>query len=162
MQDRLDAVRQKLEREILKVRYELEVDIPKRIEEARMKGDLTENAEYDSAKEQQDYMQVRLLQLTHRHAKLANVDLSQVDPTKVGLYSLVDLEEPDNGKSYTYELVLPEEMDIKKGMISILSPIGQQLRGHGVGDMVTIETPARTFIVNIKGFTSILGERIEI
>lgn len=90
---------------------------------------MSENAEYETAKEHQGYLTVRMMQLTQRHEKLSKVDLSQVDPLTVGLYSMVDLEEVETGKTYTYELVLPEEMNIKKGMISILSPIGQQLRG---------------------------------
>lgn len=161
MEDRLQAVRMKLENEIAEVRHELEVDLPLRIEEARKKGDLSENAEYETAKEHQGYLTVRMMQLTQRHEKLSKVDLSQVDPLTVGLYSMVDLEEVETGKTYTYELVLPEEMNIKKGMISILSPIGQQLRGKKPGEVVTMTTPARTFDIKILGFTNIVGERLD-
>ena len=79
----------------------------------------------------------------------------------MGLYSVVDLEEVENGKKYSYELVLAEEMDVKAGLISILSPIGQQLRGAKAGATVPIKTPAREFKVKILGFVNILGERIE-
>lgn len=159
MEDRIAAVRNKLEEEIARTRHEYEVELPKRIEEARAKGDLSENAEYESAKERQGYLAVRLMQLQHRVSKLSGIDLSQIDKTSVGLYSVVDLEEVDNGKQYAYELVLAEEMDIKKGMISILSPIGQQLRGTKAGEVVTAQTPARTFDLKVLGFTNILGER---
>jgi len=161
MQDRIDAVRKQLIAEIAEATHEMEVDLPKRIDEARQKGDLSENAEYEAAKERQNYLAVYLLQLQRRHAKLANIDLDQVDKMTVGLYSIVDLEEVANAKKYTYELVLPEEMDIKKGMISIMSPIGQQLRGSKAGKVVSIKTPARTFDLKIHGFTNILGDRFD-
>lgn len=158
MQERIDAIRKKLEDEIAELRHEFEVDLPERIEEARSKGDLSENAEYDAAKDRQGQVHLRLLQLQHRHSKLSGIELNQIDPEHVGLYSVVQLEEVDNGKSYSYELVLPEEMDMKKGMISIMSPIGQQLRGAGAGQTITINTPARTFDIKILSFTNILGE----
>jgi len=161
MKDRIEAVRKKLEDEIKEARHEYEVDLPKRIEEARSKGDLSENAEYESAKERQAYLAVFLKQLQHRYAKLSSIDLDDIDKSSVGLYSQVDLEEVDNGKQYSYELVLAEEMDITKGMISILSPIGQQLRGAKAGETVTIKTPARTFDVKVRAFTNILGERYD-
>jgi len=161
MQDRIDAVRKQLETEMGEVAHEIEVELPIRIDEARQKGDLSENAEYESAKERQAYLAVYLLQLKKRHAKLAKIDLNDIDKNTVGLYSVVEIEEVDNGKSYTYELVLPDEMNIKKGMISIMSPIGQQLRGGNSGDTITIKTPARTFDVKIIGFTNILGEKFD-
>jgi transcription elongation factor GreA len=161
MKERIDAVRRKLEDEIAELRHEFEVELPKRIDEARSKGDLSENAEYDSAKERQEYVQVRLLQLQHRHSKLSGINLDEVNTQAIGLYSTVDLEEVGDAKRYTYELVLPEEMDLKAGRISILSPIGQQLRDVQAGETVTINTPARTFDVKVMGFTSILGERFE-
>ncbi|MDP8208407.1 MAG: GreA/GreB family elongation factor [Candidatus Electryonea clarkiae] len=161
MKERIQAVRQKLEDEIAEARYEFEVELPIRIEEARSKGDLSENAEYDAAKERQGYVHLRLMQLQHRHKKLSGIDLNDVDPKTVGLYSVVDLKEVESGKEYSYELVLPEEMDIKKGMISIMSPIGQQLRGKSVSETVEIQTPARTFEIKILTFTNILGEKVE-
>ncbi len=161
MKDRIEAVRKKLEDEIAEVSHELEVELPVRIDEARQKGDLSENAEYEAAKERQSYLAVRLVQLQHRHSKLAGIDLSQIDKSAVGLYSVVDLEETADGKRYSYELVLPEEMDFDKGMISIMSPVGQQLRGKKAGETVSIKTPARTFDVKVQAFTNILGERFE-
>lgn len=161
MKDRIEAVRKALEDEINSTRHELEVELPERIDEARQKGDLSENAEYEAAKERQSYLAVRLLQLQHRHAKLSGIDLNDVDKTSVGLYSVVDLVETESKHTYSYELVLPEEMDIKKGMISIMSPIGQQLRGKKANQTVTIKTPARTFGVVVTAFTNILGERFE-
>ncbi|MCB2211072.1 GreA/GreB family elongation factor [bacterium] len=161
MNERIEAVRKTLEKEIAEVTHELEVDLPIRIDEARQKGDLSENAEYESAKERQNYCAVRLQQLRHRHQRLASIDLNDVDKKSVGLYSVVDLEEVANGKRYSYELVLAEEMDVKKGMISILSPIGQQLRGAKAGKTVEITTPARTFKLKVHAFTNILGERFD-
>ncbi|MFH0881952.1 MAG: GreA/GreB family elongation factor [bacterium] len=161
MKERIDAIRRKLENEIGEVTHELEVELPKRIDEARSKGDLSENAEYHAAKELQGYLAVRLLQLHHRHSKLMAINLDDVDKTSVGLYSVVDLEEVENGKRYSYELVLAEEMDVKAGLISILSPVGQQLRGAKADEIVSITTPARKFNVKVLGFVNILGERFD-
>ncbi len=161
MKERIDAVRRKLENEIHEITHELEVELPKRIDEARSKGDLSENAEYHAAKELQNYLAVRLMQLRHRHSKLMAINLDDVDKQSVGLYSVVELEESGNGKRYSYELVLAEEMDVGAGLISILSPIGQQLRGAKAGDLVPITTPARTFEVKVLGFTNILGQRFD-
>ncbi len=161
MHDRIAAVRGKLEKEIAEILHELEVELPKRIEEARAKGDLSENAEYETAKDRQNYLHIRLLQLQRRHSKLSGIELDQIDPLTIGLYSIVDLEEVDGDSNYSYELVLPEEMDLNKDMVSIMSPIGQQLRGKSAGDTVTLTTPARTFDVHVSSFTNILGERHE-
>jgi transcription elongation factor GreA len=161
MTDRVEKVRKQLESEIATITHELEVELPIRIDEARQKGDLSENAEYEAAKERQNYCAVRLQQLRKRHMRLVTIDLNDVDKTSVGLYSTVDLEEIKDGKKYTYELVLAEEMNVKKGMISILSPIGQRLRGAKAGKTVSIETPARTFKLKVHGFTNILGERFD-
>ncbi|GBE31026.1 transcription elongation factor GreA [bacterium BMS3Bbin04] len=161
MNDRVEAVRKELQQEIAVITRELEVDLPVRIDEARQKGDLSENAEYEAAKERQNYCAIRLQQLRHRHMRLATIDLNDVDKNTVGLYSVVDLEEIESNKKYTYELVLAEEMNVKKGMISILSPIGQQLRGTKPGQTVTIKTPARTFDLKVHRFTNILGERLD-
>lgn len=161
MKERIDAIRRSLEQEIAAVRHEIEVELPKRIDEARSKGDLSENAEYESAKDEQRYQAIRMLQLQHRLTKLSQINLEDVDKTSVGLYSVVDLEEVGADRHVTYELVLAEEMDAKNGMISILSPVGQQLRGAKAGDTVTITTPARTFKMKVHGFTNILGERFD-
>lgn len=161
MKERIDAIRRDLEQEIAAVRHEIEVELPKRIDEARSKGDLSENAEYESAKDEQRYQAIRMLQLQHRLTKLSQINLEDVDKTSVGLYSVVDLEEVGADRHVTYELVLAEEMDAKNGMISILSPVGQQLRGAKAGDTVTITTPARTFKMKVHGFTNILGERFD-
>ncbi|MBS1261879.1 MAG: Transcription elongation factor GreA [Calditrichaeota bacterium] len=159
--ERIDAIRQSLQHEIAAVRRELEVELPVRIDEARQKGDLSENAEYEAARERQSYLSVRLMQLRHRLSRLSAIDLNEIDKSSVGLYSVADLEETGNGARYSYELVLAEEMDVNKGMISILSPVGQQLRGAKAGETVTVETPARTFELKVLGFTNILGERYE-
>lgn len=161
MKERIDAIRRDLEKEIAAVQHEIEVELPKRIDEARSKGDLSENAEYESAKDEQRYQAIRMLQLQHRLTKLSQINLEDVDKTSVGLYSVVDLEEVGADRHVTYELVLAEEMDAKNGMISILSPVGQQLRGAKAGDTVTITTPARSFKMKVHGFTNILGERFD-
>jgi len=161
MKERIDKLRHQLEVEIQEVIHELEVELPIRIDEARSKGDLSENAEYHAAKDLQRYLAIRVLQLQHRVSKLSGINLDDIDKTSVGLYSVVDLEEAKDNKRYTYELVLAEEMDVKKGMISIMSPIGQQLRGSKAGQTVTITTPSRVFDLKVLAFTNILGERYE-
>ncbi len=161
MQERIDVIRKELEAELTDLLHELEVDLPIRIDEARSKGDLSENAEYSAAKERQRYVSARMVMLQNRLTKIGSIDLSQVDHDSIGLYSTVELLETESGREYTYELVIPEEMDVKKGMISIASPIGQQLRGKKAGKKVKLTTPARTFTVKVKRFTNIAGKDFE-
>jgi transcription elongation factor GreA len=133
---------QKLKDEIEQL---ITVERPKishQIAEARDKGDLSENAEYDAAKEAQGLLELRISKM---QAKLANariIDESKMDSSKVLLLSTVSIKNLKNGTTMKYTLVPEEEADLKKGKISVESPISKGLLGKSVGDQVDISVPA--------------------
>jgi transcription elongation factor GreA len=135
-------VRKKLQDELNIIERELRVDLPKEILRAREHGDLSENAEYKSAKERQSFVEGRKAQLQQRLAALSLVNLDKIPTDKAAYGSKVVLYEYETEKEIEYRLVSSEESDISKGMISITSPIGRSLVGKTVGDSIEIVTPS--------------------
>lgn len=126
--------------------------ISAQIAEARDKGDLSENAEYDAAKEAQGLLEAKIAQLKEIISNARIVDESQLDTSKALILSKVTIKNLANGKEMTYTLVAPKEADLKSGKISVESPIGKGLLGKSVGDQAEIQVPSGivTFeIVNI-------------
>ncbi|MEM6344975.1 MAG: transcription elongation factor GreA [Bacteroidota bacterium] len=112
------------------------------IQEAREKGDLSENAEYDAAKEKQGLLEMRIAKLEEALATARVLDESEVDLTKAYILSTVKLKNLKMKKVFTYTLVSEEEADIKTNRISVKSPVGKAVLGKAVGDIVSIEVPA--------------------
>lgn len=112
------------------------------IAEARAKGDLSENAEYDAAKEAQGHLETRIAKIEDTLARARLVDESQVDTSKAYILSDVRVENMGNGAEQTYTLVAEQEADIAKGKISVDSPVGKGLLGKEEGDEVEITVPA--------------------
>ena len=137
----MKEAKKKLADEIRKLDRELKEEIPKALKTAADMGDLSENAEYQAAKERQSYLQARLGQLRDRLSKLSMINLSKVPTDRVSYGSKVVLLDLDTDKEVTYKLVSIEESDVKKGLISTTSPIGKSLMGHEEGDEVQIQTP---------------------
>lgn len=137
----LKQAKKKLEDEVRKLEKELREELPEALGKAIEMGDLRENAEYQTAKERQSYVQARLSQLRERLAQLSLVDLSKIPPDKVSYGSTVLLRDLNTEKDVTYRLVTGEEADASKGLISTSSPIGRGLMGHEEGDEVDIQTP---------------------
>lgn len=137
----MKEAKKKLEEEIRKLDRELKDEIPKALKTAADMGDLSENAEYQAAKERQSYLQARLAQLRERLAKLSMINLSKVPTDRVSYGSTVVLLDLDTDKEVTYKLVSVEESDVKGGLISTTSPIGKSLMGSEEGDEVQIQTP---------------------
>ncbi len=131
----------KIEDEIRTIEAELLDKLPGEIQKARELGDLSENAEYASAKERQRLLNARLAQLVQRLAKLRLIDLSKIPRDAVGLGSTVVLYDVDEDREITYELVTSEESDVAAGKISTSSPIGRSLIGKREGDSATAQTP---------------------
>ncbi len=129
-----------IEDEIQDLERQLKTELPKEIKRARELGDLSENAEYQAAKERQRYVEARIGMLKKRVRELALVNLDKVPRDKVGLGSEVQLLE-DNGEKVVYKLVMPEEADAASGRISTSSPIGRALLNKEPGDEVTVTTP---------------------
>ena len=111
------------------------------IAEARDKGDLSENAEYDAAKEAQGLLEMRISKLEETLANARLIDESQLDTSKVLVHSTVKIKNQQNGMEMTYKLVAQSEADLKTGKISVDSPIGKGLLGCEVGDVAEIQVP---------------------
>ena len=141
---------QKLKKELEHIK---KVERPKNIkdiEEARAHGDLSENAEYHAAKERQGFLDAKKREIENKLAHAQIIDLSKLSNEKVVFGATVTLADTDTGDTRTYTLVGQEEADIKKGKISVQSPVGKALIGHRVADVVTIKTPAKTVEYEIQ------------
>lgn len=112
------------------------------ISEARAQGDLSENAEYDAAKEAQGLLELKISKLEQVLGSARVIDESKLDSSKVLALSKVKIKNVKNGAEMTYQLVAEKEADLKSGKISIKSPIAQGLLGKSVGDKVTITVPS--------------------
>lgn len=137
----MKEAKKKLEEEIRKLDRELKDEIPKALKTAVELGDLSENAEYQAAKERQSYLQAKLGHLRERLSKLSMINLSKVPTDKISYGSRVVLLDLDTDKEVTYRLVSIEESDVKEGLISTTSPIGKSLMGREEGDEVQIRAP---------------------
>jgi len=111
------------------------------IAEARDKGDLSENAEYDAAKEAQGLLEMRISKLEETLAGARLIDESQLDTSKVLVHSTVKIKNQTNGAQMTYKLVAQSEADLKTGKISVDSPIGKGLLGKSIGETAEIQVP---------------------
>jgi transcription elongation factor GreA len=131
-----------LEAELRELKIVGRKDIAAKIAEARAHGDLSENAEYDAAKESQQLLEIRIAKLedTLIHARV--LDSSQLPNDKVYILSFVKLEDMKTGETTEYRLVAPEEADFDKNKISVTSPFGKGLMGKTGGDTVSIQVPA--------------------
>ncbi|WP_419212859.1 transcription elongation factor GreA [Maribacter sp. X9] len=123
------------------------------IAEARDKGDLSENAEYDAAKEAQGLLEMKISKLEATVANARLIDESQLDTSKVLVLSTVKLKNQNNGTEMTYKLVAESEADLKSGKISVNSPIGKGLLGKKVGDTAEITVPNGTLKFEILEIT---------
>lgn len=111
------------------------------IADARDKGDLSENAEYDAAKEAQGLLELRIAKMEELYANARLIDESQLDVSKVLVLSKVTIRNQANGMEMKYTLVAESEADLKTGKISVTSPIGKGLLGKSVGEVAEITVP---------------------
>ena len=122
------------------------------IAEARAQGDLSENAEYEAAKDKQGFIEGRILELEGKLAAAQIIDPARLDADgKVVFGATVDLEEEDSGTKVTYQIVGDDEADIKLGLISISSPIARALIGKEAGDVAEFQAPGGTRSYEIVG-----------
>ncbi len=143
---------EKLMKELNTLKTKGRADIAHQIAEARDKGDLSENAEYDAAKDAQGHLEAKIAQLGELMSNARLIDESKLDTSSVSILSKVTIKNKKNGTSVTYMLVSEEEADLKVGKISTQSPIGKGLLGKKKGDVAKIKTPAGELefeIVNI-------------
>lgn len=133
-----------LEAELTDLKSNGRANASKAIAEAREKGDLSENAEYDAAKNAQGLLEFRINELEKVMAMARVLDSSQLDNSNVVVLSKVRIKNVKNGKEVTYQLVSETEADVKLKRISVSSPIGQGLLGKAVGEIAEIVTPRAT------------------
>lgn len=134
------ALIKRFENEIAVLERELTQELPKEIQRAREHGDLRENAEYHAAKERQRFVEARVSMLRQRVSEIQLMDMARIPKDRAGFGSKLTMKE--NGAPMTYELVMPEDSDPDKGLISVASPIGRALVGKEEGDEVNVPTPA--------------------
>ena len=133
---------QKLKDELHELKTKGRKDMSKQIAEARDKGDLSENAEYDAAKDAQGLMELKISKLEAVVGNAREIDESSIDTSKVSILSSVKIRNNSNKMEITYQLVAEEEADLKAGKISIQSPIGKGLLGKKKGEKAKIQVPA--------------------
>lgn len=126
----------------------------KAIAEAREKGDLKENAEYDAAKEAQGMLEARIKQLEGIIATARIVDESTIDTSKVSILTVVTLTNLATSKKVTYQIVSEKEADLKLGKISASSPIGKGLLGKAIGEIAEINVPAGIIKFRVENITA--------
>ncbi|MBP6236212.1 MAG: transcription elongation factor GreA [Saprospiraceae bacterium] len=144
---------EKLKAELDELKTKGRENVAKAIAEAREKGDLSENAEYDAAKNAQGMLEMKINELEKVFANSRIIDESQLDTSKVTVLTNVTIQNVNNGAEVTYKLVAEAEANLKEKKISVNSPIGQGLLGKTVGDLAQIQTPAGPInfkIVNIS------------
>ena len=137
----MKEAKKKLQDEIRKLDRELRDELPKALKIAIEHGDLRENAEYQTAKERQSYVQAQLANLQQRLSALSMIDLTKIPTDRVSYGSTVVLFDLDIEEEVTYRLVTSEEADVKSGLISTTSPIGRSLMSRQQGDEGEIRTP---------------------
>lgn len=143
----------KLKAELERLKTVERAHVIKQIAEARDKGDLAENAEYDAAKEAQGMLELRIAKMEETLASARVVDASQLDNSKALILSTVRIRNRQNGKETTYTLVAQNEANIAQGKISVDSPIGKGLLGKSVGDVAEIKVPNGTMHFEILEIT---------
>ena len=137
-QEKLDELRTELQYLKLQGRS----DMAKQIAEARDKGDLSENAEYDAAKDAQGLLELKIMKLNEVVANARVMDETNIDTSKVSILSKVKIKNKKNVAEVVYTIVSEEEADLKAGKISNSSPFGKGLFGKSVGDIAQIQAPA--------------------
>lgn len=116
----------------------------KAIEEARGHGDLSENAEYEAARERQSFIEGRVAEIEDKLRRAEVIDISKLSGKEIKFGATVTLEDEDTGEKSTYQLVGVDEADIKNGLLSVSAPLGRALIGKTVGDSVEVMTPRGT------------------
>jgi len=153
----MEDIKAALAEQIRILEQELTVELPAEIKKAVALGDLSENAEYHSAKQRQEFVNARLGQLKKRMGELAMVNLDNIPRDKVGYGSTIVVFDNTKDEEITYKLVTSEEADVTKGLISTTSPIGRALLGKEIGDTAVVVTPNGKRELEILKLTTIHG-----
>lgn len=147
--------RKRLEDEIRVLEKELTTELPRALKKALAMGDLRENADYQTAKERQEFVRARLGQLKQRLSDLSMINLDKIPHDRISLGSTVVLFDVEKEEEVTYRLVTSEDSDVAEGAISTTSPIGKSLLGKQEGDAVRVLIPAGARNFEVVSFTTI-------
>lgn len=140
-----------LEVELKRLKSVERMKVVQDIEEARAHGDISENSEFEDAKHRQALIEGRIRELEGKLAASEIIDVKRIKPSDRVIFGVtVDVEDEDSGDEHTYRIVGTDEADVKKGLISVTSPIGRALVGKEVGDEVKVQAPGgvRTLVIN--------------
>lgn len=144
----------RMKEELSKLEKVDRIEVVKAIEVAREHGDLKENAEYHAAKERQGHIEGRILELKDKLSRAEVIDCSKVNTQRAVFGTVVTLLDLDSDDEVTYQLLGPEESDVKKGSISVMSPLGRSILGKEVGDEVMVVTPGGKREFEVMGITA--------
>ncbi len=142
-----------MKEELNKLKTSGRAEIARQIAEAREKGDLKENAEYDAAKEAQGHHEAKIAQLESAIVTARVIDAKDIDTSKVSILSKVTVTNLGNKKTVVYQIVSEKEADLKLGKISVTSPIGKGLLGKHVGEIAEVTAPSGTFKFKVESIT---------
>jgi transcription elongation factor GreA len=131
-----------IEQEVNKLKTNGRREIAQKIAEARSHGDLSENAEYDAAKEEQGLLELKIVKLESVLSRAQVIDTSNLNTDEVRILTKIRVKNKKTGKNYSYHLVSPEESDYENGKLSVTSPIGKELLGKKLGELVKVNVPA--------------------
>ncbi len=152
-------IKRKLEEEIQSLEKELREELPKALKIAAALGDLSENADYQAARERQDFVRVRLGQLKQRLADLSLINFDKIPRDRISLGSKVVLLDVDKNEEVTYKLVTSEDANVAAGLISTTSPIGRSLLNKREGATVEVKIPSGTRTFEIISFTTMHDQK---
>jgi len=135
---------ERLREELIRLERKDRMEVIKAIEVARGHGDLKENAEYHAAKDRQGHVEGRIMELKDKLSRAEVIDCSKVTCERVYFGNVVTLVDLDTDEEMSYQLLGPEEADVNKGKISVVSPMGKAILGKCIGDEVQVKTPGGT------------------
>ena len=144
---------QKLKEELADLKSNERARVAKELSDAREKGDLSENAEYDAAKEAQNLLEEKIQNLEYAIGQARVLSENDLDASKVTILSKVEILDKKTKKKFVYTIVSDRDSNIASGKISVSSPIAKGLLGKSIGDNVVIETPAGKMNFEIKNIT---------
>ncbi|MBX2817683.1 MAG: transcription elongation factor GreA [Saprospiraceae bacterium] len=144
---------ERLKKELETMKSDGRAEVARAIAEAREKGDLSENAEYDAAKDAQGMLEMKINEMEKALANARVLDASQLDASQVTVLSKVTIKNVANGREATYHLVAEAEADLKAKKISVSSPMGEGLLGKKVGEIAEVQTPRGSIQFEIMNIT---------
>ncbi len=150
-----ETLLKKIDKEIQPLERELKVELPRQLAEAAAHGDLSENAEYDAAKQRKEIVQALLARFFDIRKSLSDINELMIPHDSIGFWSRVELLDVDSGEEIGYHLVSADESDPPNGRISVSSPIGKALLGRVNGDEVDVQSPRGTKTYEILEFATI-------